>query len=122
MQTLYLLTHNKVKQPIYTFILLVILSLTFVSCRDQAVHVDPHFVGVWDGTDGVSTFSMSIDNGSNGYWHQNNHGVFSTAQGIARIKHGKLYIGLKSFAIDQYPLQDTTSWSMILSGITYLKQ
>jgi hypothetical protein len=122
MQTLYLLTQNKVRQPIKVYILLAIVLLTIASCRDHAVHIDPHFVGVWDGTDGVSTYSMSIDDGSNGYWHQNNHGVFSTAQGIARIKHGKLYIGLKPFGINQYPTQDTTSWSMVLSGITYLKQ
>jgi len=111
-----------VKRPIKFFILLVFASTTFTACKDHAVYIDPHFVGLWNGTDGVSTFSMSIDNGSNGYWHQNNHGVFSTAQGIARIKHGKLYIGLKSYDINQYPTQDTTSWSMTLSSITYLKQ
>jgi hypothetical protein len=111
-----------VKQPFIAFILTAILSLTLTQCRDQAVRIDPHFMGVWNGSDGVSTFVMSIDNGSNGFWHQNNHGVFSTAQGIARIKHGRLYIGLKPFEINQYPTQDTTTWSMILSGITYIKQ
>jgi hypothetical protein len=88
------------------------------------VHIDANFVGVWDGTDGVSSYALSIDDGSNGYWHQNNHGVFSTAQGIARVKHGNLCIGLKSFAIGQYPAQDSVGakWTMVLSNITYTKQ
>jgi hypothetical protein len=113
-----------VKQPIKAFILLIIVSLSFTQCKDHAVHIDPNFVGVWDGTDGVSSFVISIDNGSNGYWHQNNHGVFSTAQGVARIKHGDLYIGLKSFVINQYPAQDSvgSKWTMILSGINYTRQ
>jgi len=112
-----------VKQPFKVFVILIVFSLTFTQCRDHAVYIDSHFVGVWDGTDGVSTFVLSIDNQSNGFWHQNNHGVFSTAQGIARVKHGKLYIGLKPFDINEYPAQDTSgNLLMILSGITYQRQ
>jgi hypothetical protein len=112
-----------VKQPLKVFILLIFVSLTLAQCRDRAVEIDPHFVGVWNGTDGISTYVLSINNSSNGFWHCNNHGVFETAQGVARIKHGKLCVGLKNFDINQYPAQDTAgTWTTILSGITYTKQ
>ena len=111
------------KQPIKGLILLFIASAMFVSCGEQVAEINRHFIGVWYGSDGTSSYSLSIDNGSNGYWHQDNHGVFSTAQGIARIRHNKLYIGLRPFNILQYPMQDSLGkWTINLSGVIYQKQ
>jgi hypothetical protein len=117
-----LLIDNNVRQSIHYIVLLLAISLTFSQCGDQAIKTDPDFVGKWNASDGVSNYVISIDNTSSGYWHKDNKGAFLNAQGVARIKHDKLYIGLRSFAINQYPVQDSSSWSMILSGITYVKQ
>jgi hypothetical protein len=113
----------QVKQPFKALILIVIITISLVQCGKHATVIDPNFIGIWNGSDGVSTYVLSIDNGSNGYWHRNNNGVFETAQGVARIRSGKLHIGLKSFDIVQYPTEDTAGvWSMNLSGIVYSKQ
>jgi hypothetical protein len=112
-----------VKQPIKLAILIAIAVFATTACGIHAIKIDAHFVGVWSGHDANSTYSLSIDNGSNGYWHQDDHGVFSTAEGVARIRHGKLLIGLHPFNIDSYPAQDSVgTWHMQLSGVEYTRQ
>jgi hypothetical protein len=110
---------------IITGIFLIAFSLVLTQCRNNAATVDPKFVGVWTGTDSispgsVSVFRLSIDDQSNGYWFEDTKGNYETAQGIARIKHDKLHIGLRSFAINEYPMQDSSGiWQLILDGVLY---
>jgi hypothetical protein len=112
-----------VKHPIKVFILLAITSLTLIGCHDEAIKIDSHFIGVWNGSDATYTYHLSIDNRSNGYWEQDKGGKYQSAQGVARAHNGKLSVGLKDFDIDEYPMQDTSgAWVMNLSGIVYTKQ
>jgi len=112
-----------VKQTLKVLVLVFTISISLVQCGKHATVIDPNFVGIWDANDGVSTYVLSIDNGSNGYWHRNNHGVFETAQGVARVRHDKLCIGLKAFDIISYPAPDSLgTWTMNLSNIIYTRR
>jgi len=112
-----------VKQPIKLFILLFSVCFLFAGCRDQAARIDSHFIGIWNGSDAIYTYHLSIDNRSSGYWEQDNGGRYQSAQGVARVKNDKLSIGLKSFLIVQYPFQDSSGvWEMNLAGVVYQKQ
>jgi hypothetical protein len=112
-----------VKQPIKVFLLLILTTVTLAGCHDLAARVDSAFIGIWNGTDGVYTYHLSIDDRSSGYWEQDKGGKYQSAQGVARVRNGKLSIGLKTFQIDQYPAQNSAGvWQMNLSGIVYQKQ
>jgi hypothetical protein len=112
-----------VRQPIKVFILLLLTCFTFAGCRDEAIRIDSHFMGIWNGSDAVYTYHLSIDNRSEGYWEQDKGGKYKSAQGVARVKNGDLSIGLKSLEINQYPAQDSAGgWEMTLSGVVYQKQ
>jgi hypothetical protein len=105
---------------IITGILLIAFSLVLTQCKNNAATVDPKFVGVWTGTDSISTYRLSIDHQSNAYWQKDTRGSYETAQGIARIRHDRLRIGLRSFTINEYPMQDSSGiWQMILDGVLY---
>lgn len=111
------------KQPIKVFVLLVLTTLTLSGCHDLAARVDSYFIGIWNGSDGVYTYHLSIDNRSDGYWEKDNGGKFQSAQGVARVKNSDLSVGLKSFEINQYPAKNSAGvWEMTLSGVVYQKQ
>ena len=102
------------------FLLSISITLLFTGCGEQVTEINRHFVGVWNSNSTGGTCRLSIDNGSNGYWHGSNG---ATAMGVARIKHDKLFIGLKSFNILRYPDQDSTGiWIVNLSGNIYTRQ
>lgn len=105
------------KLPAKTFFLLIVTALVFTGCGKEVINVDRNFVGIWNGSDGKNACRLSIDNAGSGYWHKNNA---NTAQGMARIKGDKLYIGIKSFNIERYPCRDSSgTWTLTLSGIIY---
>lgn len=111
------------KRPIKVFLFLAIIPFWLNSCRNEVIKIDPHFVGIWNGADGTSTYHLSIDSHSNGYWELDNHGNYQYVRGIARIRHGELSIGLKDFDINTPPVQDTAGvWTMTLESVVYLKQ
>lgn len=121
--TLYLRTRYSVKQPIKVFILLAIFSFTFSSCKNEAIKIDSHFIGIWDGSDGTYTYHLSIDNHSSAYWEKDGGGKIQYTRGVARIKNNALLIGLRELDINQYPMQDSVGiWVMNLDGVVYQKQ
>ena len=97
--------------------------LLLPACGKKAIFVDAGFIGVWSGNDGTSTYHLSIDNHSEGYWDKDTNGHFESAQGVARVNNGELHIGLKRFVIDELPIVDTSTnvWTMILAGVTYTR-
>lgn len=102
------------------FILSITITFLFTGCGEQVTEINRKFVGIWNNTSSSGNCRLSIDNGSNGYWHGNNG---ATAMGVARIKHDKLFIGLKQFNIFQYPMQDSAGvWTINLSGNVYQRQ
>ena len=102
------------------FLLCISITLVFTGCGEQVAEINRKFIGIWNSSSPAGNCRLSIDNGSNGYWHGNNG---TTAMGVARIKHDKLFIGIKQFNIIQYPAQDSTGlWTINLSGNVYQKQ
>lgn len=94
-----------------------------LGCGKEATLVDPGFIGVWDGINGISTYHLSIDGHSESYWVKTSNRHTENAQGMARIRNGELHIGWKHFAVNQLPVLDTTThnWTTILSGVTYTR-
>lgn len=103
--------------------LLICFMLLLPACGKKAIYVDAGFIGVWNGNDGVSTYHLSIDDHSEGYWDKNTNGHFESAQGAARVYNGNLHIGLKHFTINELPVVDTIThtWTMILDNVTYTR-
>lgn len=100
---------------------LILAMLLLPSCGKKAIYVDSGFIGVWNGNDGISTYRLSIDDHSEGYWEKDDNGHFTSAQGVARANSQHLHIGLKNFTINELPTLDTTThiWAMVLSGVPY---
>lgn len=111
------------KMKLYTGLVLLFFLLLAPSCGKRAIYVDAGFIGVWNGSDGVSTYHLSIDDHSEGYWDKQTNGHFESAQGVARVNNGYLHIGLKRFTINELPVADTSTgmWTMILDNVTYTR-
>jgi hypothetical protein len=112
-----------VNRPIKVFVFLAFSLFTLNSCRNEAIKVDPHFMGIWAGTNGGTDYHLSIDNRSDGYWEKASGANIQYVRGVARIKHNELFIGLKELDINWLPMQDSTgAWNMSLDGVVYRKQ
>ena len=108
---------NKIKS-------IVIMSLVFVamiSCnKELAIDVDPLYIASWEADDGEATYSLSIDIWGFAYYEKIKGAVTTEGNGRAKIKDGKLHIGLIKFTIDQAPGYNAQNeLIMILDGVTY---
>ncbi len=117
-----------------TTIIIILTSLIYLgSCQKSLVETHPEFVGVWEGVDdnglfvGTSGIECKLYIFESGKARYERRAIIETSNyGKLKIKEDHLYIGNKSFSIQEYPFFYTESlqegnYQMILDGVTYVR-
>ena len=112
------------KKSVVLFISLICLV---ISCGKKAVEINPDFVGTWKWVHGNELETIEIDSDSKGtYTHcfncaRNVCNCEDPGTGKARVKDGKLHIGISKWNIGEMPTKTGAyRWEMGLDGHTYI--
>jgi hypothetical protein len=101
----------------------ILVLLFSFSCKKKAAEVNANYVGYWHGYDSDKAYVLTINSDSKAVYESNGIATV-TVRGKARIKGSTLKIFTKKFTIDQEPTQDLSdewTYTMVLSGVTYVK-